>query len=131
MVMTEEMPLGESALMVAFENLVKSIKTFRALLGEAEADLKDFNVAVQGFEAELEAVGAELGQMVGATRDVEDKLIYRELMAAEKVMQKQIEEIRADGRISERVALAMETSLQELLSEQAALLMSFSSSMRQ
>ncbi len=125
------MPQGDSALMVAFGNLVKSIKDFRAHLGEAEEDLTRFEACVTSFEAELDAVGVELGQMAANTRDEEGKYIYRGLMEVEQVIKKQIEDIRADTRITERVAQAMEDSLRELLQEQAALLMSFSPSMKQ
>lgn len=117
--------------MVAFGNLVKTIKTFRAHLDEAETDLKDFETAVQNFESELEAVGVELGQMAASTRDEEGKYIFRGLMEVEKVIHKQIADIRADTRITEKVALAMEDSLQELLHEQGRLLAAFSPSPKQ
>jgi septal ring factor EnvC (AmiA/AmiB activator) len=123
----EEIPQSQSALMVAFSNLQKFINDFRAHIDETEVDLAEFETAVDACQAQLEALEVELGQMAGGTSDESGKYMYRELMAAEKVIKKEIDEIRADRRITENVRTVMEESLQELLDQQAGLLASFRS----
>ena len=123
--MVEGVPTEPSGFTLAFTNLVTAIKTFRAHIGEVEEDLTEFDTAVENFDGQLAAIAVDLEQIADDTRIADFRFVFVELMAAEKMIEKQIEDIRVDERISVATRSLMAQKLVELLHEQEVLLEAF------
>jgi len=117
--------------MVTFARLVKLIRNLTTQLEEAKEDFSDFEQAIDACEAQLEALDVELGQLAGGTSDQLGKHLYTELMATEKMIKKEIEEIQADKSIAHDLRTTIEEGLLELLDHQTVLLTSFQTDSKQ